>query len=278
MMKKLLLEFSLMAGLAASLLMTLPYNIANAADIIAHRGASYDAPENTLSSIRLGWQQNADAVEIDIFLTKDGKIVLQHDPNTKRTTGVDKKIVDQTLEEIQQLDAGRWKDAKFAGEKIPTLDEVIETIPSGKRLVIEVKCGPEVIPALKESLARSKKPSKSFILIGFSHATMVELKKALPEIEEYWLSSFVTDEKTGVMHPTVDELIREAKVAGVEGINLSYKGPIDAAFVKQVKDAGLKCLVWTVDSPEVARRLVAAGVDGITTNRPAWLREQLQTK
>ncbi|MBC8136856.1 MAG: hypothetical protein H8F28_13305 [Fibrella sp.] len=152
----------------------------------------------------------------------------------------------------------------------------IETIPSGKRLVVEVKCGPEVIPALKEFLARSGKPSKSFIIIGFSHATMQAIKKALPEIEAYWLSSFRADEKTGVLHPTVEELIREAKVAGVEGINLSYKGPIDAAFVRQVKTAGLKCYVWTVGSPDEARRLVAAGVDGITTNRPAWLREQIK--
>lgn len=269
---------TLLAGLTASLLLTTLPTAANAAEaeIIAHRGASYDAPENTLSSIRLGWKQNADAVEIDIYLTKDGKIVLSHDPNTKRTTGVDKPVVEQTLDEIRQLDAGRWKDARFAGEKIPTLDEVIETIPSGKKLVIEVKCGPEVIPALKESLARSGKPSKSFLIIGFSHSTMVEIKKALPEIEAYWLSSFRADETTGVLHPTVDELIREAKVAKVEGINLSYKGPIDATFVKKVKDAGLKCYVWTVDSPDEARRLIAAGVDGITTNRPAWLREQVK--
>ncbi len=136
----------------------------------------------------------------------------------------------------------------------------------------------EVIPALKESLQRSGKADTSFVIIGFSHPTMQAIKKALPNIEAYWLSSFTADAQTGVLHPTVDELIQKANAAGVEGINLSYRGPIDAAFVKQVKEAGLKCYVWTVDSPDDARRLIAAGVDGMTTNRPAWLREQLKAK
>ena len=267
----------LIAAAAASLLLA-PVALAPAAratEIIAHRGASYDAPENTLSAVRLGWQQRADAVEIDVFLSKDGQVVLHHDDNTRRTTGVDRKVADQTLADLRQLDAGRWKDARFAGEKIPVLDEVIETIPPGKRLVIEVKCGPEIIPALRQSLARSGRPDRDFLIIAFSHSTLHAIKKTLPRIEVYWLSGFRKDEAAGGFLPTARELISRAKAAGFEGINLSYKGPVDAAFVRQVKDAGLKCYAWTVDSPEEARRLIAAGVDGITTNRPAWLREQV---
>src|SRR4051812_33505820 len=78
-------------------------------EIVAHRGASYDAPENTVAAIKLAWEQKADASEFDVYLTKDGQIVISHDANTKRTTGVDKKVAEQTLEEIRRLDAGKWK-------------------------------------------------------------------------------------------------------------------------------------------------------------------------
>src|SRR5262245_4724666 len=94
-------------------------------EIVAHRGASYDAPENTLASLKLAWEQKADASEFDVFLSKDGKIVVIHDADTKRTAGVDKKVVSQTLDELRALDVGSWKNAKFKGEKIPTLDEML---------------------------------------------------------------------------------------------------------------------------------------------------------
>lgn len=253
----------------------LPAAMANATDIIAHRGASYDAPENTLASVRLGYEQKADAVEIDIYLSKDGQIVVLHDNNTKRTTGVDKRVVDQTLEELRQQDAGRWKGDRFAGEKLPTLDEVIAAIPKGKRLVIEVKCGPEVIPALRQSLSRSGKPDSQFWIIAFSQPTLKEIKKAFPKIEMYWLTGFRKEPETGVVSPSAEQLILKAKDAGIEGVNLASNGVIDGTFVQKIKSVGLKCYAWTVDSPEVARRLVGAGIDGITTNRPGWLREQV---
>jgi len=245
-------------------------------EIIAHRGASYDAPENTLAALRLGWQQ-ADLVEIDIHQTSDGEIVLIHDDNTKRTAGLDKRVADQTLAEIRQLDAGIWKDARFTGEKNPTLDEAIEAMPDGKRLVIEVKCGAEVIPALQRSLERSGKSEQQFVIIAFSHTTLKAIKVALPEITMYWLQGFKENQQPGQITPTVDTLIQQAKDAHVEGVNLAYTGPIDAAFVRQIHAAGLKCYVWTVDSPDEARRLIAAGVDGITTNRPAWLCQQIDS-
>src|SRR3954470_3141821 len=82
-------------------------------EIIAHRGASYDAPENTVAAIKLAWEQKADASEFDVFLSKDGKIVVIHDKDTKRVAGVDKTVASQTLAELRQLDAGKWKGAQF---------------------------------------------------------------------------------------------------------------------------------------------------------------------
>jgi glycerophosphoryl diester phosphodiesterase len=247
----------------------------SAVEIIAHRGASHDAPENTLAAVRLGWERGSDAVEIDVHLSKDGRVVLLHDKTTKRTAGVDRKVSEQTLAELNALDAGRWKGMPWAGERIPAIDEVLETIPDGKRLFIEIKSGPEILDELEAVIKRSGKSAEQLVIIGFSFDTMKLARGRFPEIPVFWLSSF-EEAPSGGWTPGREELIFMAKSAGFDGLNLSHKGPVDAAFVKAAHDAGLKLYVWTVDDPQIARRLVADGVDGITTNRPKWLRERLE--
>ena len=150
---------------------------ATAADveIIAHRGASYDAPENTLEAVRLAWSQKADAVEVDVFLSKDGEVVLHHDATTKKLAGVDRKVVDQSYAELRQLDVGAWKGDQWYGVRIPKLDDVLATIPEGKRIFVEVKCGPEIIPALAKSFRQSgKKPEQLVFFRPFLLLTVCE--------------------------------------------------------------------------------------------------------
>ena len=103
-------------------------------EIVAHRGASADAPENTLAAIQLAWQQGADAAEIDVRLTVDGQLVAIHDETTLRTGSTDWKVKDHTLAELKTLDVGLWKSQQFVGEQIPTLAEVLDIVPPGKRL------------------------------------------------------------------------------------------------------------------------------------------------
>jgi len=109
-------------------------------EIVGHRGASYDAPENTLPSVRLGFEQGADAVEVDVFATSDGRIVAIHDADTERVAGVKLDVAKSTLAELKQLDVGAWKGERWVGTRIPTLEEVLELVPEGRRLLIEVKC------------------------------------------------------------------------------------------------------------------------------------------
>lgn len=245
-------------------------------EIIAHRGASHDAPENTLASFKLGWAQQTDAVELDIMLSKDGRIIVIHDKDTKRVSDVDRTVVEQTLDELRSLDAGRWKDAKWAGEKLPLLSEVLATIPDGKRLFIEVKCGAEVIPELvRELQAAGKKPAQTAI-IGFSAPTMAAAKQALPNLEVYWIVNIKPDPKAAKPPLTVDELIETAKRINADGLDLSACDTIDKPFGDKVRSAGLKLAVWTVNDPAVARAMQAAGVQGLTTDRPGWMREQLR--
>lgn len=259
-----------LATLSTLLFLSLP---SLAVDIVAHRGASHDAPENTLASFKLGWEQRADADELDIYLTKDGRIVVLHDKSTKRTAGLDKNIGDLTLEEVRALDAGSWKGEQWKGEKIPMLEEVLAIIPDGKRLFIEIKCGPEVLPELARVLKASGKKDAQLVIIGFSYETMKLAAERFPNLTTLWI---VGPKKEGQgMNPTAEELVAKAKAAKLSGLDLGSGFAIDGAFVARVKQAGLQLHVWTVDDAKVAQKLAALGVDGITTNRPGWLREQL---
>ncbi len=241
-------------------------------EIIAHRGASFDAPENTVAAIKLAWMQKADASEFDIFQTKDGKIVVIHDKDTKRVAGVDRKVADQTLAEIRMLDVGKWKGVKFTGEKIPTLDEMLATIPAGKRVFVEVKSGPEIVPELDRVLRASKLKPEQTPIISFNAEVIAEVKKVRSDLAAYWI---VNINPKGKQAPTAEALIAKAKTVRADGLDLSAGPALDKAFADKVKAAGLKLYVWTVNDAAVARRMVEVGVDGITTDRPGWLREQL---
>ena len=244
-----------------------------APEIIAHRGASFDAPENTLTAIQLGWEQGADAVEIDVHFSKDGHVMVIHDDNTLKTAGVRRKVASQTLAELKALDVGRWKDSKFAGERIPTLTEALGTIPNGKRMFVEIKCGPECIPSFVRDVRNSGRKPDQIVPIGFSLETMQALKRSAPELEVCWIVEFKRTLRG--WSPTAGRLIEQVAKAGLDGLDVSGKGPVDAAFTRAVHDAGQTLYIWTVDAPDKARTLIEAGVNGITTNKPGWLRSQL---
>jgi glycerophosphoryl diester phosphodiesterase len=241
-------------------------------EIVAHRGASFDAPENTVAAIELAWKQKADASEFDVYLTKDGKIVVIHDADTKRTAGAAMKVSASTLAELRKLDAGKWKGAKFAGEKLPTLEEMLATVPEGKRVFIEVKCGPEIVPELDRVLKAAKLKPEQTAVISFNAGVIAATKKARPDLKAYWIVGLGGKGKP----KTAEELIAKAKEIKADGLDLSATPAVlDKAFGDKVKAAGLKLYVWTVDDPALAKKMLAAGVESITTNKPGWLREQL---
>lgn len=244
-------------------------------ELVAHRGESYDAPENTLAAFDLAWERGGTTIELDVHLTADGGTILSHDPNTRRTTGVDRVIRQSTLADLRSLEAGRWKAERWAGEKLPTLDETLARVPPGRRVFIEIKEGPEVVPTVAGVIERAGKSPGQLVIIAFDSLTVAAAKRRLPGIPALFLSSFRRDSVSGAYSPTVNQLIATAKHIGADGLDLSVGGPIDEAFVRRVKGAGLEMHVWTVDDPAVALRLARAGVDGITTNRAAWLREEL---
>ncbi len=242
---------------------------------IAHRGASSEAPENTLAAFRLGWQQT-EAVENDIYLSKDGRIVVIHDGDTKRVAGVEKKVEDQTLAELKALDVGRWKDPKWAGERIPTLEEVLAAMPPNKWILVEIKCGPQILPALKRIIDQSKKSPDQIVIQSFSFEVCAAAKKKFPKHKVFFLCGFQKDKKTGAWSPTARELIDPAKQAGLDGLAVGYGEKVNADLVRQTKKAGLTLFVWTVDDPAAAQQAKNLGVDGIITDCPALLLKQLK--
>ncbi len=260
----------------ATLMTIIAAGFVNAAEpkveIVGHRGASFDAPENTVAAIKLAWEQKADASEFDIYLTKDGKLVVIHDATTKRTAGEDKKVADSTLEELRTLDAGKWKGAKFAGEKLPTLDEMLATVPAGKRAFIEVKCGPEAVPEMDRVIKASKLKPEQTCVISFNADVIAATKKARPDLQALWLVSLNTKGKPR----TADELIAKAKEIKADGLDLSATPAVlDKAFAAKIKAAGLKLYVWTVNDADLAKKMIEVGAESITTDKPGWLREQL---
>jgi glycerophosphoryl diester phosphodiesterase len=245
--------------------------------IIAHRGASYDAPENTLASFRLAFEQGANAAELDLHLTADGRIIVHHDSDTMRSAGVARSVIAQTAAELRMFDVsqwGRWRGSSFK-EKIPLLSEVLAIVPETRRLFIELKTGVEILPELARVISTSGMLSRQLAVMTFDLEVAHAAKRQLPAHEVCWISAYEPSRQTG-RYPVVDGLIRQA--AGLDGLNLHWEFPIDEALVRIVHAAGLKLYTWTVDDPVVAQRHQAAGVDGITTNRPAWLRAQLDTR
>ncbi len=248
---------------------------AAAVEIIAHRGASADAPENTLAAFRLAWKQKVPAVELDVHLTKDNQLVVIHDADTQRTAGEKRIIKDALFDDLQDLDVGRWKADRWAGEKLVTLQQVLAEIPPNTRCFIEVKVGPEAVPALVKAIEQCGKPAAQLCIISFNAETIAEAKRKLPQLKAYYLASFQRDPQTNEWKPSVEELVTRAKSIHADGLDLSYKGPVDAEFVRRVKAAGLQFYVFTVDDLKIAQQFVAHGVDGITTNKPAWMQDQL---
>ncbi len=245
--------------------------------IIAHRGASFDAPENTLAAFRLAWEQGADGIEGDFMLSADGQIVCFHDLDTQRLAGEKHIIKESTFAKLQSLDIGRWKGDRWRGERIPTLAEVLAEIPAGKKFVAELKEGPEIVEPFADVLATSTLDCEDTLIISLVDETVAECKRQLPLLKLHWLSNYKRDEHSD-WRPTAAEVIATIKRVGAAGFgSLASPEHFDAAFVEQLRAAGIdEFHVWTVDDPDEARFYAGLGAWGITTNRPSLIREELE--
>jgi len=234
---------------------------------VAHRGASYLAPENTLASINLAWQVGADAAECDVMLTADNRVILFHDTNTKKLTGQNHEVSETSWEQLLRLTI-RLSDTnlpKYIEEPIPLLKDVLGTVPGDRMLVIEIKTGPEILPYLKE-VVDAHWTSGKISFIAFDFETIKTAKAIYPEVACYYLAMFKTD-----VNRQFDAVVE----SGLDGLDLRH-GIIDRKLADRCTEAGLGLWCWTVNDPETALRMKTLGVTAVTTDRPKWLRENMQ--
>jgi glycerophosphoryl diester phosphodiesterase len=230
--------------------------------VMAHRGASAVAPENTLISYKKAIDMGADYAELDVRRTKDGAIVLMHDKTVKRTTGVSGFVWDFTIEELKKLEAGSWFGEEFRGEPIPTLEEVIRLVKGRMKLNIEVKIS-ENEPGIAQrvvDIVRSEDFGQECIITSFDRETVKTFKAIAPDL------------RTGMIF---DKEYRSDVFEGNWDILSSNYELVDETFMRLARDSGKKTYVWTVNDREEMLRLIGLGVDGIITDKPDLLKSVL---
>ncbi len=267
-----------LAGLFSAVVGFLAVPMGHAQIIVGHRGASYDAPENTIASFKEAWRQNADGVEGDFYITADQQLVCIHDKDTKRTGGKKLVVNDSTLAELKKLEYGSWKGEQFKGEPIPTFAEVAAAIPSDKTFVIELKAGPEIVPLLVKELEKSNLSRKQCLIIAFDSEAVAKCKELLPDVRAHWLVSYKQDKKSGQWTPSLDTLVKTLADCKADGLGTQGKMEVVTEdFISELKQGGMKEFhVWTIDDADEARYFQKLGAVGITTDRPGFIREALE--
>lgn len=245
--------------------------------VIAHRGASAHAPENTLSAVSLAHDIGAPWVENDVQRTRDGRLVVIHDTTLVRTTDAEERypdrapwnVADFTLDEIEKLDAGGWFNPAYTGERVPTLEKYLDLLDStGQRLLMEIKA-PQLYPGIEQDVVavlRSRgwlgpgRVRDDLVVQSFSTGSLRTLHGLAPQVRTGFLGT-----------PGTDELEEYGRFA--DHINPPHKSvtPEFVAAVHGTRGAHgkpLRLSAWTVDDWATVRKVAGAGVDGIITNRP----------
>jgi beta-glucuronidase len=234
--------------------------------ITAHRGASGYAPENTLSSIKAAIEMGADFAEIDVQETMDGEIVLLHDGNLKRTTGLDKGIWETNFVELKTLEAGSWFNEKFQGETIPTLSEVIDSVKGKIKINIELKTNGHEKELAERTvrIVKGKDFQQDCIFTSFSRSQIEKVREIDPGL------------KTGLIFSKYPQ-DQDVFTANYDLLSVHYS-LVDSVFIKRALNTGKKVHVWTVNEEAEMKRLINLGVTSIITNFPDKLRNILEGK
>jgi glycerophosphoryl diester phosphodiesterase len=244
-------------------------------EIIAHRGASADAPENTMEAFQLGLDQGADAIECDVRVSRDGELVAIHDPTVQRVANVKGTVAEMSLAELNALDVGSWKSPNWHGARIPALADVLDLMPADRRIFIEVKVGGAALPPLKNVLAATALPHSQIVVMEFDLDTVIAMRSAFPDIEVLWLNDFPLMSPPWKRRRVLKNNLDIAQRHGFDGVNIQNIPQLDADVLQSCRKHGLNCYCWTVDESDRAAQLFKGGINGIATNRPGWMREQL---
>jgi glycerophosphoryl diester phosphodiesterase len=226
------------------------------ANIVGHRGAPVDEPENTLRSFARALAVGVAAVELDVQLTKDGRLAVIHDETLDRTTNGRGPVKDFTLAELQRLDAGR-------GEPVPALEEVFDLVRGKARLMVELK-QPEAAGALRRFFQERRAFAYADV-ISFWHPAVKALKEAEPRLNTGVLMVGCPADPVGL-----------ARAANADALILQY-AYVTPELVDAAHQQDIRVIVWNIDDPEILKPYLAMNLDAICTNRPQEIIDYLHS-
>lgn len=244
--------------------------------IIAHRGASFYAPENTAAAFILALQSGADGFEVDVHMTKDKKIVAIHDETTGRTGTRNLKLSNSNYSTLQKIDVGSWFEEKFKGEKIPLLEYIIENTPENFDIYIEIKSGMKIVNTFYEFIQKYKRMANRFFIMSFNYELVYELKKLLLEFNILWIVEF--GHNVPLSKDMYSIVYDKLKAGSLNGVSTASDLTHCIKMAKDIMDNNWIFNVWTVDNPHLAKRFLNLGVTSLTTNRPDWIIQHLKSK
>ena len=233
--------------------------------VMAHRGASTETPENTMAAFQKAIDDMADYIELDVQLTSDGEVIVMHDSNAYRTTGVDENIVNMTYKEVRRLDAGSWYSDEYKGEKVPGLREVLELAQGKIKLNIELKPADNGEELARKTVALIEKYNmeNDCVITSFSSSALSAAKSCDENIRVgYILSAAYGD-------------YYDMKNIDFFSVNAAFlsKRTIDA-----IHNSGKQVYAWTVNNKDSIKNLTNKGVDGVITDNPVLARETIYSR
>ena len=241
--------------------------------LISHRGESIDAPENTLPAYKTAVERGF-GFECDIYLSKDKRIFTFHDVNLTRTTGGanTNKCADVEWESVlSKIDVGswgKWEGSNFKGTTPTLLEDVLKLAKDGRKIYVEIKPGPEIVPYIKQIFDAQKVANPgNTLFISFNAKSCKAIKKAMPEYKCYLLDAGMRGPKKNRRPVTTKEILSLLKFTKADGIDMSFRPEnITEEFIKEIRSQGYEFHVWTID--ELPRALLARqrGAMTVTTN------------
>jgi glycerophosphoryl diester phosphodiesterase len=232
--------------------------------IIAHRGAAGSAPENTLASVALAVEHGADMVEIDVQETADGEVVVVHDSDLMRVGGATVKIWEATYDELLEIDVGSWYGPEFSGQRVPTLEQVLEICKGRSRVDIELKYygHNERLEERVAEIVERMGMEDEVVLMSLVYDIVLSMKALRPD----WTVGLLTAKAVG------DLTTSDADFLAV------HVGIAHSRFVRRAHAAGKDVYVWTVNDKLNMSRMMSRGVDGVITDHPALAREVISER
>lgn len=248
--------------------------------VIAHRGASHSAPENTLAAFKSALDMGVDMIELDVRSTLDNEIVVYHDANLKRTSSIEKKVIDMTKKDLLELDAGSWFNSSFSNEKIPSLDQTFETIGDKCEILVEIKSdntrlSTSFLRTLFKTIYQHRLNS-SVILQSFDTRILNRIHQLDPSLRLQKLIVL----KIPLLGIQLDQRVMLENVLAkghYEAINVDHRFA-SPQLIDKIHRFNKKIYCWTVDDPSRMKKLSDIGVDGIITNQPAVLKNTLSNE